>query len=73
MQDPRIEVVASDRELYNAGLGLYLRRPDKHYSLTDCISMVVMKRRKITEALTQDQYFTQEGFVALLADRQNRK
>lgn len=40
--------------------------PDKDWSLTDCISFVVMKDLKITEALTGDHHFEQAGFVALL-------
>lgn len=42
------------------GLSLYGRRPDKDYSLVDCISMNVMKRLEITEVLTQDKHFSQE-------------
>jgi predicted nucleic acid-binding protein len=49
-----------------AGVDLYRRRPDKAWSLTDCISFVVMQREGITEALTGDQHFEQAGFVALL-------
>ena len=63
---PRIDVVASDRDLFSAGLALYAKRPDKRYSLTDCISMVVMKGRAAGEVLTQDKHFRQEGFVTLL-------
>ncbi len=39
---------------------------DKDWSLTDCISFVVMHERGITEALTADHHFEQAGFVALL-------
>lgn len=66
LRDPQIQVVASDRELFEAGLGLYSKRPDQQYSLTDCVSMVVMRRRGIAEALTQDHHFRREGFVTLL-------
>jgi predicted nucleic acid-binding protein len=40
-------------------------RPDKGYSLTDCISMGTMRREAITEVLTNDRHFEQEGFRAL--------
>ncbi len=49
-----------------AGLDLYEARPDKEYSLTDCISMAIMRQEKITEILTLDAHFTQEGFTAIL-------
>jgi predicted nucleic acid-binding protein len=45
---------------------LYRNRADKNWSLTDCISFVVMKRKGITEALTGDHHFEQAGFKALL-------
>jgi predicted nucleic acid-binding protein len=44
----------------------YTKRPDKGYSLTDCISMLIMRQHGINEALTSDDHFTQEGFTKLL-------
>ena len=41
-------------------------RPDKAYSLTDCISMETMRHEGISEILTHDAHFTQEGFTILL-------
>ncbi|HSU66595.1 MAG TPA: PIN domain-containing protein [Tepidisphaeraceae bacterium] len=64
--DPTALVIPSERQLFRRGLALYLDRPDKEWSLTDCISFVVMKDRGITEALTGDHHFEQAGFVALL-------
>ena len=52
--------------VFLAGLALYERRPDKQYSLADCISMNVMRQRGIQEVLTNDQHFKQEGFKRLL-------
>jgi predicted nucleic acid-binding protein len=45
---------------------LYAERPDKGWSLTDCISFVVMRQQGITQALTGDHHFEQAGFTALL-------
>jgi hypothetical protein len=45
---------------------LYKTRPDKGYSLTDCSSMLLMRERRLSEALTTDRHFEQEGFTALL-------
>lgn len=41
-----IEVVAQSHESFLAGLALYERRPDKQYSLADCISMNVMRQKQ---------------------------
>ncbi|MBI3281968.1 MAG: type II toxin-antitoxin system VapC family toxin [Acidobacteria bacterium] len=69
LNDPGIDVVAQSHESFLAGLALYERRPDKEYSLTDCISMNIMRQRQIHEILTHDRHFAQEGFIRLL-DRQ---
>lgn len=66
LRDPSVRVVPQTRKSFLEGFGLYKARPDKGYSLTDCISMTVMRRRKISHALTTDRHFVQEGFVALL-------
>jgi uncharacterized protein len=44
---------------------LFLDRPDKGYTLTDCLSFVIMRRLSITEALATDDHFRQEGFTVL--------
>jgi predicted nucleic acid-binding protein len=51
--------------LFDRGLDRYERRPDKSYSLTDCISMVVMEEEGINEVLSNDHHFEQEGFTIL--------
>ncbi|GIW79052.1 MAG: hypothetical protein KatS3mg105_0859 [Gemmatales bacterium] len=66
IQEPGIEIVLGDESLFAAGLQLYRQRPDKDWSLTDCISFVVMQREGIREALTGDHHFEQPGFTALL-------
>jgi uncharacterized protein len=59
-------IVPMSDQLLQDGIDFYVRRPDKEWSLTDCISFVVMTREGITEALTGDHHFEQAGFVALL-------
>jgi uncharacterized protein len=66
LEDPEVRIVGSDRSLWLHGRELYSRRADKEWSLTDCISFVVMKRHKIKDALTGDHHFEQAGFNALL-------
>jgi predicted nucleic acid-binding protein len=60
-----VTVIPQTRALFLEGLSLYETRPDKEYSLTDCISMQVMRRESLTEVLTNDHHFTQEGFQLL--------
>jgi predicted nucleic acid-binding protein len=62
----RIRIVPLESRLLNLGLGRMAARPDKDWSLTDCISFVVMEEEGIQEALTADRHFEQAGFVALL-------
>ena len=58
-------VTPADRDLFGAGLDLYARRVDKAYSLVDCMSMELMRRRGITHVLTNDHHFRQEGFTVV--------
>jgi hypothetical protein len=51
--------------VYQAGFDLFATRPDKAWSLTDCISSGVMTGRKLSEALTADHHFEQAGFRAV--------
>ena len=65
-QDPKVKIISATTDLFQRGLNLYEKRPDKKWSLTDCISFVVMQDEDLTEALTGDEHFTQAGFRALL-------
>ena len=62
-----VEIVQPSAELFQQGLERYRQRLDKNWSLTDCISFLVMEQRGITEALTADHHFQQAGFSTLLA------
>ena len=42
---------------------LFLERPDKWYTLTDCLSFVIMRRLGIDTAVATDNHFRQEGFL----------
>ncbi len=65
-RDPNVRVVPADDDGYRRGLALYGSRPDKGWSLTDCLSFAIMKESGLREALTGDHHFEQAGFVALL-------
>ena len=58
-------VIPADRGLFIDALSLYEARPDKEYSLVDCMSMELMRARGITHVLTNDHHFRQEGFTVL--------
>jgi len=64
--DKRFQILASDTQLIDGGILEFARTPDQKWSFTDCTSFVVMRRRKIREALTADHHFEQAGFVRLL-------
>lgn len=63
---PNTTIVPASSRLIERGFTLFSDRPDKVWSLTDCISFVVMEENGVTEALTTDGDFEQGGFVALL-------
>jgi uncharacterized protein len=63
---PRIETFWIDENTHERAMELTENRLDKGYSLCDSVSFVVMREREMTEALTTDKHFVQEGFIALL-------
>lgn len=63
--DPACTIVPANSEMFDAGVKLFSERPDKSWSLTDCISFAAMTGLGITEALTGDRHFEQAGFRIL--------
>lgn len=68
LSDPAMHIVPQSHESFLSGFDLYAARPDKGYSLTDCISMQTMRLEGLTQALTNDRHFEQEGFRALFRE-----
>jgi predicted nucleic acid-binding protein len=68
LENPGVRVLPQNRESFFSGLDLYEARPDKEYSLVDCISMQTMRKEQITDVLTNDRHFEQEGFRALFRE-----
>jgi predicted nucleic acid-binding protein len=60
-----IQMIHVDEALFYEGWRYFEQHEDKTFSLTDCISFVLMKRLEIAEALTFDRHFGQAGFVKL--------
>ena len=67
-EEPNIRIVAVDSALLRRGLELYELRADKTWSLTDCLSFVVMENEGVTDAATTDHHFEQAGFRALMVE-----
>lgn len=65
-RDNMIEIVPASSQLFEAGLQFYDARSDKEWSLTDCISFVLMPERGISRALAFDHHFEQAEFEALV-------
>jgi predicted nucleic acid-binding protein len=63
--DVMFDVVGYGAVVYRAGFDLFAARPDKAWSLTDCISFSVMSARGLSDALTADHHFEQAGFLAI--------
>ena len=64
--DPNVIVIPQSSRSFSDGVRLYEQRPDKRYSLTDCISMNTMRSRGIESVLTSDHHFEQESFTILM-------
>ena len=66
LDDKTIETIWIDENLHRRAVALLRERADKSYSLCDAVSFVVMRERGISESLTTDKHFRQEGFIRLL-------
>jgi uncharacterized protein len=64
--DSGLTIVESSHDLFERGIRLFADRPDKSWSLTDCISFVVMEDLGISAALTADHHFEQAGYTPVL-------
>jgi len=65
LHDPNMTVMPQSHASFLDALALYASRLDKHYSLTDCVSMQAMRHEGLTDVLTNDHHFTQEGLHTL--------
>jgi predicted nucleic acid-binding protein len=65
LQSQKLELIEVDEQLFLDGWNYFKRYNDKSFSLTDCVSFVVMKRFDLEIALTFDHHFLQAGFSKL--------
>lgn len=61
-----VEVIYVDEALHRDALRLLQQRLDKAWTLCDAVSILLMQRRELTEALTTDHHFEQAGLKRLL-------
>ena len=66
LDDASIEIIWIDEALHRRAVELLRQRQDKTYSLCDAASFVIMREHNMTDALTTDKHFEQEGFTRLL-------
>jgi len=65
MSSPSIQFINVDEALFYKAWRYFKQHTDKSYSLTDCISFLIMGRLGIKKALTFDKHFAQAGFKKL--------
>ncbi len=63
IQSPSVELIHVDESLFHKGFDCFKVHRDKRYSLTDCVSFVVMAERDLSTAFAFDRHFTQAGFL----------
>ncbi|MFH0988675.1 MAG: PIN domain-containing protein [bacterium] len=66
LQNPNVRVFPQTRDLFVRSVSFYKSRLDKESSFIDCVSMQVMNENAITEVLSSDHHFEQEGFTRLI-------
>jgi hypothetical protein len=54
--------------LLDVAYQLFRERPDKEWSLTDCVSFIIMREQRIFQALAANEHFTQAGVIPLLLE-----
>jgi uncharacterized protein len=65
-QSKRVQIIEASTADWHAGYTLYQSRPDKAWSLVDCISTHLCQQQSIREVFTADRNFLQAGYLILL-------
>ena len=55
-------VIIEGAKFFEQARKAFLAAKEKKYSFIDCLSFVIMKKKKITHAFTFDKHFEQAGF-----------
>jgi uncharacterized protein len=59
-------LITSENKVFADALNLFEVYQDKEWSITDCISFIIMKKFKISGVLTFDHHFEQAGFTNII-------
>ena len=59
-------IVPTSPTLLKRSFELFANRLDKEWSLTDCLSFIVMQDQRLRQVLTTDHHFRQAGFEIVL-------
>ncbi len=62
-----VQIIPVDANSFERALDLFASRSDKEWSVTGCLSFVIMQEQGLTQVLTTDRHFEQAGFQNLLA------
>lgn len=62
INSPRVQLVRVDLNWWTEAWQLFKAYDDKEFSFVDCLSFVLMRRERITDAFTFDHHFEQMGF-----------
>ena len=65
LSSPIVRLVHVEEDLFREGWSYFQKHKDKGYSLTDCISFLVMGEFGIDTAFAFDKHFVQAGFKKL--------
>jgi predicted nucleic acid-binding protein len=63
LTSPSVQLIQIDESLFVEAWDYFQQHRDKSYSLTDCLSFIVMRRDSINKAYAFDKHFTQAGFL----------
>lgn len=64
--NPDTKIIEQSHESFARGVNRYAAREDKAYSFADCVAMNTMDAGAITDILSNDRHFEQEGYSVLL-------
>ena len=65
LESKAFDRVSVEEPVFEAAWSLFLERPDKRWSFTDCTSFVLMENLDLRKALAFDRNFVEAGFAVI--------